>query len=197
LLWITSFSLFLVPGGYCPAGSSAVTSCPAGAIEWDANLSLICPRVGSGLGLGLVLGLGLGLQPYPPPPLLPHVLTWIVRRSMFPPHLLFVHLFLTPYPSYFLSPPPLCQSFLCPLAVDRALPLLVVTSSAPSPPRTLHTFLFAQHCALYVFTSEGISIPPSSLLFALLTLPVLVLCGVNFFRCLGLFVFLLELRLRF
>ena len=27
-------SLFLSPGGYCPAGSSVVTSCPAGVIDW-------------------------------------------------------------------------------------------------------------------------------------------------------------------
>ncbi len=27
-------SPFLSPGGYCPEGSSAVTSCPAGAIDW-------------------------------------------------------------------------------------------------------------------------------------------------------------------
>jgi hypothetical protein len=30
----SAISLFLFPGGYCPAGSSAVTSCPAGAIDW-------------------------------------------------------------------------------------------------------------------------------------------------------------------
>jgi hypothetical protein len=29
-----ALSPLLCPGGYCPAGSSAVTSCPAGVIEW-------------------------------------------------------------------------------------------------------------------------------------------------------------------
>ena len=37
-------SPLLFPGGYCPTGSSAVTSCPAGAIEWDAHLPLLSSR---------------------------------------------------------------------------------------------------------------------------------------------------------
>jgi hypothetical protein len=32
---------FLFPGGYCLAGSSAVTSCPAGVIQWDGHPPLL------------------------------------------------------------------------------------------------------------------------------------------------------------
>ncbi len=37
----SALSPLLYSGGYCPAGSSAVTSCPAGVIEWDAHLPLL------------------------------------------------------------------------------------------------------------------------------------------------------------
>jgi hypothetical protein len=41
-----ALSLFLPPGGYCLAGSSAVTSCPAGAIDCCFDYtSLLCPHL--------------------------------------------------------------------------------------------------------------------------------------------------------